>query len=73
MEITINYDGRLVTVEVNAKIYEYLDRVNHKMVSEIPMISISVCVAHSLEHRFPNCADVLPSSKVCAYHRIFLP
>ena len=51
MEITINYDGRLVTVEVNAKIYEYLDRVNHKMVSEIPMISISVCVAHSLEHK----------------------
>ena len=51
MEITINYDGRLVTVEVNAKIYEYLDRVNHKMVSEIPMISISVCVTHSLEHK----------------------
>ena len=30
MEITIKIDGRLVTVEVNAEVYEYLDRADHK-------------------------------------------
>ena len=30
MEITINYDGRFVSVEVNAEVYEYLDRADHK-------------------------------------------
>ena len=30
MEITINYNGRFVSVEVNAEVYEYLDRANRK-------------------------------------------
>ena len=30
MEITINYNGRFVSVEVNAEVYEYLDRADHK-------------------------------------------
>ena len=30
MEITIKIDGRLVTVEVNAEVYEYLDRADRK-------------------------------------------
>ena len=30
MEITIKIDGRLVTVEVNAEVYEYLDQADHK-------------------------------------------
>ena len=30
MEITIKVDGRLVTVEVNAEVYEYLDQADHK-------------------------------------------
>ena len=30
MEITINYNGRFVTVEVSAEVYEYLDRADHK-------------------------------------------
>lgn len=65
MEITINYDGRLVTVEVNAKIYEYLDWVNHKMVSEIPVISISVCVLRiHLNISYKFCWELLSSCTV---------
>ena len=30
MEITINYNGRFVSVEVNAEVYEYLDQADHK-------------------------------------------
>ena len=30
MEITINYNGRFVSVEVSAEVYEYLDRADHK-------------------------------------------
>ncbi len=30
VEITINYNGRLVTVEVSAEVYEYLDLADHK-------------------------------------------
>ena len=30
MEITINYNGRFVSVEVNAEVYEYLDRADRK-------------------------------------------
>ena len=30
MEITINYNGRFVSVEVNAEVYEYLDRDDRK-------------------------------------------
>ena len=30
MEITINYDRRFVSVEVNAEVYKYLDRADHK-------------------------------------------
>ena len=30
MEITINYNGQFVSVEVNAEVYEYLDRADHK-------------------------------------------
>ena len=30
MEITINYNGRFVSVEVSAEVYEYLDQADHK-------------------------------------------
>ena len=30
MEITINYNGQFVSGEVNAEVYEYLDRADHK-------------------------------------------
>lgn len=30
MEVTINYNGQAVTVEVTLEVYEYLDRANHK-------------------------------------------
>ena len=30
MEIIINYNGRFVSVEVNAEVYEYLDQADHK-------------------------------------------
>ena len=30
MEITINYNGRFVSVEVSAEVYEYLDRADRK-------------------------------------------
>ena len=30
MEITINYNGQFVSVEVNAEVYEYLERADHK-------------------------------------------
>ena len=30
MEITINYNGRFVSVKVNAEVYEYLDQADHK-------------------------------------------
>ena len=30
MEVTINYNGQAVTVEVTLEVYEYLDRADHK-------------------------------------------
>ena len=30
MEVTINYNGQAVTVEVTLKVYEFLDRADHK-------------------------------------------
>ena len=30
MEITINYNGRFVSAEVSAEVYEYLDRADRK-------------------------------------------
>ena len=30
MEVTINYNGQAVTVEVTLEVYEFLDRVDHK-------------------------------------------
>ena len=30
MEITINYNGRFVSVEVSNEVYEYLDQADHK-------------------------------------------
>lgn len=30
MEITINYNGRMMSVEVSAEVYEYLDQADHK-------------------------------------------
>ena len=29
MEVTINYNGQAVTVEVTLEVYEFLDRVDH--------------------------------------------
>jgi len=30
MEVTINYNGQAVTVEVTLEVYEFLDRADHK-------------------------------------------
>ena len=30
MEVTINYNGQAVAVEVTLEVYEFLDRANHK-------------------------------------------
>ena len=30
MEVTINIDGQVLSVEVTVEVYEYLDRANHK-------------------------------------------
>lgn len=30
MEVTINYNGQTLSVEVTVEVYEYLDRANHK-------------------------------------------
>jgi len=30
MEVTINYNGQAVSVEVTVEVYEYLDRADHK-------------------------------------------
>ena len=30
MEVTINYNGQMVSVEVTLEVYEFLDRANHK-------------------------------------------
>lgn len=30
MEVTINYNGRMVPVEVTVEVYEFLDRADHK-------------------------------------------
>jgi len=30
MEVTINYNGQALSVEVTVEVYEYLDRTNHK-------------------------------------------
>ena len=30
MEVTINYNGQAVAVEVTLEVYEYLDRADHK-------------------------------------------
>lgn len=30
MEVTINYNGQLVSVEVTVEVYEFLDRADHK-------------------------------------------
>lgn len=30
MEVTINYNGQALTVEVTIEVYEYLDRADHK-------------------------------------------
>lgn len=30
MEVTINYNGQALTVEVTVEVYEYLDRADHK-------------------------------------------
>lgn len=31
MEVTINYNGKTLSVEVTVEVYEYLDRADHKM------------------------------------------
>ncbi len=30
MEVTINYNGQAVTVEITLEVYEFLDRADHK-------------------------------------------
>lgn len=30
MEVTINYNGQILSVEVTVEVYEYLDRADHK-------------------------------------------
>ena len=39
MEITLNYNGRFVSVEVSAEVYEYLDRADHKTENTIVLFS----------------------------------
>ena len=35
MEVTINYNGQAVTVEITLEVYEFLDRADHKTENQI--------------------------------------
>ena len=35
MEVTINYNGQAVAVEVTLEVYEFLDRADHKTENQI--------------------------------------
>ena len=36
MEVTINYNGQAVAVEVTLEVYEFLDRADHKAEKPVP-------------------------------------
>ena len=36
MEVTINYNGQAVAVEVTLEVYEFLDRADHKNGEPVP-------------------------------------
>ena len=44
MEVTINYNGQAVAVEVTLEVYEFLDRADHK--TELSLIHISEPTRH---------------------------
>ena len=53
MEVTINYNGQAVTVEVTLEVYEFLDRADHKTENlfheqrrQYPIISPDRCRNH---------------------------
>ena len=47
MEVTINYNGQAVAVEVTLEVYEFLDRADHKA-ETCPMSSGGIGMAGSL-------------------------
>ena len=48
MEVTINYNGQAVAVEVTLEVYEFLDRADHKAENLFPMSSGGIGMAGSL-------------------------
>ncbi len=47
MEVTINYNGQAVAVEVTLEVYEFLDRADHKA-ENLSMSSGGIGMAGSL-------------------------